>query len=420
MDRIAIAGWTLSSAAVADLERAKLAGAKAREGLARSLADALAASELVVLSTCNRFEVAYAREEGDHPRREDLQALAAALGLEADDTLLEHVRWYGGLEAARHLLRTSASLDSLVLGESQIQTQVREACDAAQAQGLVGSLLGGLFQQAQRCGREVRKRTEISARPVSVVSVAALALARHYRGLGPRIGVIGAGHMAHAFARSLPLHELTLSVVANRSLQRAQELARPLGASAMTLEHFLEQPPPLDAILSATSAPHALLTEAFLARAAERAPLGTGLMVLDVAVPRDVEPCADARVKVVDLEGLRAVADENRRTRQREGERAERIVEEQLAAWATRFAHQELKSTLEELRQESEHVLERELANLHGTKFAHLPARERELIERWAREALGRVAHVSIAAVKRMAGGREGLARLEAEPRERA
>ncbi len=415
MERIAWTGWSLSRCSADQLERAKIALSAGGSAAARSLADELAASELVVISTCNRLEFAYAREAGDWPAATDRTLLCRALGLREGDPLTESLAWTSGADVAQRLFEVIASLDSLVLGESQIQTQVRQAFEQAREQGLVGPLLAPLFQQAVRCGREVRRKTSIAHGSVSVVSLAAMALAQRFAGRSPLIAVLGTGEMARAFLHSLPAHDLAVAYVVNRRLASARELAQECQARALDLEEFLQGHAPVDAILCATSAQEPILRVDFLERAARRTPLGSGLLVVDVSMPRNVAACADERVTVIDLEGLRHLAALNREARERAAECAARIVHEHVDQWAGQHSDVGLVAALETVHAESTRALERELELLHK----HLPTTtgepEREFIERWARSALGRIAHVSIAAVKEFAkAGRSTLAAQDA------
>ena len=406
MDRIAIVSLSLHQVDVGGLERARRALGSDCMPMARELADRLAASELVLLSTCNRLELAYAREEGHWPCAEDQDLVAAALGLDAPTR--ERLRHMTGRDAARHLFRVACSLDSLVVGEGQILAQVREAFARAEQGGLTGTLLGPLYAHAFQVGKQVRTQTELSHHPVSVVSIAAARLSRSFVGLRPRIAVLGAGVMGRMVARSLRDLGLEVALFVNRTPERAAELAQLHGGRALALADFVRGSEPVDALVAATAAPEVVLDRAALARLAARAPMGRPLLAVDVGLPRNVEPWGeDPRVQVVDLDALRSLAEENRALRCSAAADAERMVEEKLEIWARRFAERALSTALLELRSESERLVERELAQLFCGRLATLDPLQRQALERWARTAFGRLAHAPVAALKRFAADSE-------------
>ncbi len=169
MERVAVAGLSLHQTDVEGLERVKRALAALEQPAAKALADHLGASEAVLLSTCNRMEFVFARENGQAPAREDRAALATVLGLGGADGLGQRLFLHTGRSAARHLFRVAASLDSLVLGEDQILAQVRAAYAEAHPQGLTGRMLGALFEQAIQLGKRVRTRTELARHATHVL-----------------------------------------------------------------------------------------------------------------------------------------------------------------------------------------------------------------------------------------------------------
>src|SRR5688572_11035518 len=332
MERIAIAGSSLTGVELPALERAKarVAGREAEAG--RELADALAASDVVVLSTCNRLEVCFAREEGHPPEARDLEVVRTVLGLEPGAPLHFHT----GRGAARHLFRVASSLDSLVLGEDQILAQVREALERAEAARLCGGLLRPMFQAALEVGKQVRTRTGLGTRPVSVVSIAVALLRERFAGAVPRVAVLGAGAMGELIARHLAEAGIGPLLFANRDLARAQRLAELFGGRATTLDELRAQPPALDALLSATTAPAAVLAADDLLLLA-RCALDGRLFAVDLAVPRDLEPCDDARVEIVDLEALRERAAQNRALRHAAAREAEGLIESKVDVFSRRL-----------------------------------------------------------------------------------
>jgi len=402
MERIAIAGLSLTEVELPELERAKARVAGRELEVGRELADALAASDVVVLSTCNRLEVAYGREEGHPPEARDLVVLREVLGLPEEAARL-HL--HTGRGAARHLFRVAGSLDSLVLGEDQILTQVREAFARAEAARLVGGLLRPLFQSALEVGKLVRSSTELSSHPVSVVSIAVALMRERLVAGRPRVAVLGAGAMGELVARHLTDAGIGPLLFANRDPARAERLAAAFAGRAVSLEAFRAQPPELDALVSATTAPQPVLEAPDLARLARSG----RLFAVDLAVPRDLAPCDDPRVELVDLEALRERAAHNRDLRRAAALEAEALIEAKIDVFARRLVGRALSQTLAELQAETADILERELAALRRERLGELSAAQREAVERWARTAFGRLAHVPVSALKRFASSQSGV-----------
>ncbi len=404
MDRIAIAGLSLNELELDLLELAKARVGQDELELARELLDALGASDLVLLSTCNRMEVVYAREEGHRPSADDLGPIADVLGLDGTpraSAARERLHFFRGLAAARHLFRVAASLDSLVVGEGEILAQVRDAYQRADSARLCGQLLGPLFQTALQVGKQVRSDTDLAKHPVSVVSIAVRRLAERFAGRSPRIAVVGAGAMGELIAKSLSNERLAPFLFANRSLERAPFLAARYGGNAMDLNGLRRAA--VDALLSATSAPGTILNAHALRSLSGRAPLGSGLFAADLAVPRDLEPCPDPSVEILDLEKLRSLSEANRVRRARSAAQAEKLIEHKLEVFARRCHSRVLSDAIEELQAETKGILEREIAQLHRERLADLAPEQRRAVERWARATFGRLAHAPVSALKRLA-----------------
>ncbi|MBM3990160.1 MAG: glutamyl-tRNA reductase [Planctomycetes bacterium] len=403
MERIGIVGLSLQETDVAGLERLQRPEPERFELCARELADVLGASELVLLTTCNRVEVIFARELGHLPEAADREAVARRLALAENDPVRERMHVHTAASAVRHLFRVACSLDSVVLGEDQILAQVRDAFARCERAGLVGRLLGGLFEHAFQIGKQVRTETELSRIPVSVVSIGLEEIARHFAEAMPRVALVGAGAMAELVVKNAADHGVKIASIANRTLPRAQRLANLCGAEALTLDDLLARRGGFDVIVSATSMPGYVFDRESLLAFARRTPLGRALLAVDLAVPRDIEPVAAPQIEVLDMERLRAAAEGNRALRAAAAAQAEALIEHKLVAFTRRSTQSALNETIAEMRSESQSVFEKELAGLFTGKLAHLPAEDRRAIEHWARTAFGRVSHVPISAIKRLA-----------------
>lgn len=402
MERIAVAGLSLRHASVADVERLERPGARPA-GFLRRVADVLGASELVFLATCNRVEILYARETGQLPGPEDLVPLLSALAPEDEvERLASLAHLHTGLDAVRYVFRVASSLESLVVGEDQIVAQLREAAREADDAGLVGPLLRSLLDQAFRVAKRVRTETEIARIPVSVVSLG-VERAAEQLGPGARVAVVGAGKMGELLVRSLDAVGLRPAVIANRNPERARPLAEAFGAAAVDLPSFAAGEHPVDALFSATAAPGTVLDAAALRRLERATPSGEPLLAVDLALPRDLEPVDDPRVRMLSLETLRCAADENRARRAREADRAEALIEERLAALTRRRSGPLVEALLAELRANSQDLLEHALGDLHNGRLAKLDDTQRAAVERWARSTFGRLRHLPVSALRRLA-----------------
>ena len=273
MERIAVVGVTIQDESVATLDQLRRPSDGELRPLLHDLADDLAASELVVLSTCNRCEVYYARESGDLPDRGDVAAIATHFGVGDSDEWSHRFRQRRGRAAARHLFRVAASLDSLVVGENQILAQIRGAVRSAEGAGLAGGLLAPVFEAALRAGKRVRLSTGLAQHSLSVVALGVGALCERLpEATERRVAVIGAGSTGRLAARTLAGRGLTPALIVNRSEPAASDLASEFGADAMSLEHFLAEPRPVDVLVSATGAAKPLMEASALRELATLAP----------------------------------------------------------------------------------------------------------------------------------------------------
>ena len=403
MDRIAIAAFSLHDTDVAGLEGLRRPEPGQEEAFQRELADALGASEIVVLATCNRLEIAFAREIGDLPDERDRACIAEFLSGEAEGDVSRAMHFHRGRAAVRHLFRIACSLDSLVVGEDQILGQVRDAYRQADGFGLTGSLLTPLFDRAFHVGKHVRSHSDLSRHPVSVVSLAVASLVERAGGRSLRVALIGAGKMAEMLGKAARAAELRVVAVANRSPERARALAETLGARTLSLAELAGGAEPVDAVLSATSAPGCVLDSAALLQLAARAPTSVPFFGIDVAMPRDLEPVDDPRVELVDIEALRERAERNRQRRAEAAAKAELFVQRKVDAFLRRDSDPLVVRTLADFREASQEMLERELRALHGGNLDSLDRETRAAVVLWAREAFGRLSHLGFVAIKGLA-----------------
>ncbi|HEX8904962.1 MAG TPA: glutamyl-tRNA reductase [Longimicrobiaceae bacterium] len=325
-----------------------------------------AGAEAVLLTTCNRTEFYLAATEGDAGVAQAAEMLAARIGVAPD----EAARWlyvHRDREAAQHLFRVAAGLDSMILGEPQIQGQVKEAYAAAREvpgpRGpVVGSALNRLFQTALGVGGRVRSETGLGIGAASISS-AAVELAKKIFGSlkGRRALVLGAGEMSEVTLECLRGEGVRTAVVANRTYERARELAEKWGGTAIHWEEFARALADVDIVIASTAAPRPVLTlerfRAALPRGARRP-----LCIIDIAIPRDVEAAvADERnVFLYNIDDLQQIVDDSLDRRRAELPHAEQIVAagvEDFWAW---YASLAVVPTIRALRDHGERVRQEE------------------------------------------------------------
>jgi glutamyl-tRNA reductase len=365
----------------------------------RSLADRLE-GEAVVLSTCNRTELYVAREE--HAEEETVATLAALAGDRAPDLSAALYRLRDDA-AALHLFRVAGGLDSLVPGEGEILGQVRAAYEA----GSVGPFLDKLFRQALHAGRRVRLETAIGESPASVPSAAA-ALAQQVFGdlAGRRVLVLGAGKISASAARNLVSRGATITAVANRTPSHGEELALQHDARALTLDSLPAALESADVVVSATTASGHVLSRAVVASAL-RARKGRPLLLVDLAVPRDLDPTINELdgCFLYDVDDLEAVVAETLSGRRGEAASAERLV----AAEADRFrewqASLEVVPTIASLRALAEEIRDRELARAGG----RLSETERRHVESVTSQIVAKLLHLPTIRMKEAAAAADGV-----------
>lgn len=338
---------------------------EAMDALLVELAALPAVREAALISTCNRVEIYAAVEDADRAA----QGLAEVLALRAGVTSLElgaHLYERRDTEAVQHLFRVASSLDSLVLGEPQILGQTKQAHETAVRGGSAGAVLNACFRRAFRVARRVRRETAIARNPVSVSSVA-IELVRQVFGdfAGRQVLVVGAGKMSELAARTLRTHGATLTVT-NRTRARADELAKRFGATASDWSDLTGALTRADIVIASTGAQRPVLTHAMLTQV-QRARRGRPLFLLDIAVPRDVEPEAGklSGVYLADIDNLQKVADEHREGRKSEAADAEAIVEQEVGRFVKAWRGRQLAPTVTAFRA---HVLG--LAQAEATRIS--------------------------------------------------
>jgi len=325
--------------------------------------------------------------------------------------LYEHVDH----QAVTHLFRVAAGLDSMIVGESEILGQVGRALEIARGQGAAGRVLTRIFQHAVHAGSRARQETRISYRAASIPS-AAVALARELRGTlsGLQVLVVGAGDMGALTAKALMDQGAEGIIVSNRSYPRAVELARQWNGCAVTFDRLSQAMAQVDLIISATDAPHPVICRDTVAAVMAQRPQRP-LLIIDIAVPRDVEPevAQLPGVHLYDIDALQRMVERNLAERRAEIPKVEAIVAEEAAACMAWFRALDVVPTIVELRRRAEAIrraeVEQALRRLSG-----LSDREREIIEMLSKRIVNKLLHEPTVRLKQHANGHSGFYYTEA------
>jgi glutamyl-tRNA reductase len=373
--------------------------------------------EAVLVSTCNRVEAVALVRDLDAGRlrlrsffRRELAGEALPAGLVLDEILYEHA----GAVALQHVLRVTASLDSLVVGEPQILGQMKDAWRAALANGACGPILSRLFERAFSTAKRVRSETAIGQRPVSVARVAVELARQIFEDLADKSALlVGAGEMIELALEALRAHGLAAVRVANRTRRHAEELAARFGASAHGLDELPDLLARSDVVLTCLGGDAPLLGPG-LFEAALRARRGRPLFAIDIAVPRNVAPEVNQleNVYLYDLDDLVGVAEANVEQRRREQLRAEAIVLEEQQRFDAWLAVLQAVPTIRDLRARAERIRAAELERVLG-RLGLDPA-QREGVEQLSRALVNKLLHAPVARLREAAERDEALAHLEA------
>ncbi|MCA9602582.1 MAG: glutamyl-tRNA reductase, partial [Myxococcales bacterium] len=380
---IVVVGLSHHTAPVHVRERLSVATDAMPSEVAR-LVGALPLDEAVVISTCNRVEIYAATTR---PAEALTQARAYLVERGKPDTIDTFLYAHHGERAVAHAFRVAASLDSMVLGEPQILGQVKDAVAVAATAGTLGPLLGQCFRNAFSVAKRVRRETEIAAGTVSISSIAIELASKIFGTLEARkVLLVGAGKMGEAAAKALSKRGAELAVV-NRSPERAQSVAQAAGGRARPFEALAEELAHADVVITSTGSPTFIVGVDSI-RGVMRIRKGRPLFIIDIAVPRDVDPRVGEidNVFVYDVDDLRKVADDNLAHRRKEASSAERIVHEEVQTFETWRASLAVTPTIVALRSQFQRVAELELERAM-TRLGHLGPDDRQQVE----AAVGRV-----------------------------
>ncbi|HST58157.1 MAG TPA: glutamyl-tRNA reductase [Longimicrobium sp.] len=375
-------------------------------------------SEAVVLSTCNRTEVYLSLPDGsdgvDHARAL-LSARIDAAGNEGARYFYEH----RDRQAAEHLFRVASGLDSMILGEPQIQGQVKEAyATAREVSGqdgpVVGQALHRLFQTAFSVGGKVRSETGLGIGAASVSSAAVDLSKKIFGSLkGRRALVLGAGEMSEVTMECLRGEGVRTAIVANRTYERARELAERLGGEAIHWEDFAKALPEVDIVICSTAAPHPVLTVERMRSALPHGPRKP-LCIIDIAIPRDVEAAVgdEPNVFLYNIDDLQGIVDANLGRRRSELPAAEQIVLRGVDDYWAWYSGLAVVPTIRALRDRGEAVRQAELDRALKA-LSHLSPEDQLAIDALTRSLVNKVLHAPTARLRQAAGNGRGTGVLD-------
>lgn len=375
--------------------REKLALSSGYEEPLKALGQMDGLREYYLLSTCNRVEVLFTCADAARAQAQVLELLfGQAISAEERE---RYVYCYLNQEAVEHLFLVATSLDSMIVGEAQILGQLKEAYRHATKAGSSGFILNKLLHKAFSVAKRVRTETRIGAHAVSI-SYAAVELGRKIFGelTGKRVLLIGAGEMAELAAEHLVGQGVAEVVVANRTLQRAVDLARRYNGRAIALAELLDQLQQVDIIISSTGAPDLILHKDDV-RPVMRERRNRPLFFIDIAVPRDLDPAINDldNIYLYDIDDLRNVVELNKSERDKEAVKAQRIIAEEKLKFTRWLANMESTPTIVQLRAMIETQVRGEVEKTMG-RFTDMESGQRQGLEKMVAAITGKIAYPSL------------------------
>ncbi len=401
---ILIVGLSHKTAPLEIREKVSFAETALPDGV-KALVACPSVSEGLIISTCNRVEVytAVPRRSVDKAREEIAQFLSDHHEV-SRDKLDPHLYILAGEESVQHIFRVASSLDSMVVGEPQILGQVKEAFGCAANVQATGNILNRLLHKAFSVAKRVRSETRIATSAVSI-SFAAVELAKKIFGEldGKTVMVIGAGEMAELAARHLMSNGVEHIIVANRTYERAVNLAEEFGGSAVPFDELEQQMELADIVISSTGAPNVIIEKKMVQRVIKRR-RNRPMFFIDIAVPRDIDPAVNQveNVYAYDIDDLEGVVEANIKTRSKEAAKAEEIVNGEVQQFNDWMRSREAFPTIVALREWAEDVrrgeLEKTLKRIEGLSEA-----DTKKIEAMTEAILNKILHRPVTRMKQAA-----------------
>lgn len=387
------------------------------QSLRESLSGLVAAAPIkggVILSTCNRTEFYVAVSDTEEAKELLSEFMAARVGVGREE--IERYTYSHLLQdAVRHLFRVAAGLDSMLLGETQILGQVRQAYQTAFELGCTDRILNVLFHQAITTGKRVRSETGIDQHPISI-SYAAVELAKRVFGQlnGCSVLVIGAGKMSELTTRYLVDNGVSGVIVSNRSYERAVQLAGQFGGKAIRFSEMMDYLEHADIIISCTAASHYVVRLPEIREVLKKHP-GKKFLMIDIAVPRDIQPEVGQLpgVTLYDIDDLNDVVDHGLAERKRAAAIAEAIIDEEVSSFMKWMGVQYVVPTIAALKRRGEEIKQKELRRALN-RLGELSKHDQKVICSLANSIVNQLLHVPITQLKEYALTPNGYLYMEA------
>ncbi len=397
--QLALVGLSHKTAPVEIRERLAFDNSDIRQAL-KSLVRHEGVSEAMILSTCNRVEVVAEAPDEDLVR----EFLCSYHRIPSDSLVVNHLYALKDNEVIRHLFRVASSLDSMVIGEPQILGQVKEAYRVASDAGTVGMHLGTLMDRALLVAKKIRTETGIAQSAVSI-SYAAMELARKIFGdlSGKTVMIIGASKMGELAAKHLKRAGVSTVLVANRTFERAVEMARVFEGTAIPFEHLDEHLDRTDIVISSTGAPHFVITKPTAEQIIRRRK-NRPMFLIDIAVPRDIDPGVNDidNLFLYDIDDLQKVVDENMKERMSEASRAESMVNHEVEVFCGRLRLREVVPTIVQLSETLDKIRRDEIER-NRKYLGEMTEAQQKAVDHITQAMINKILHHPISQLKDMA-----------------
>lgn len=404
---VIVVGLNHHTAPVELLERVTVSPRQLTKALG-ALAGSEHLAEVVVLSTCNRIEI-YARATRFHAAVEEIVGFLADQSSLVPDDLIEHLYTYHDDAAITHLFGVAGGVDSMIIGEGEILGQVREAWLVAESEGRAGTLLPRVFRHAVELGKRSRTETDIGRHAASVAS-AAVALAGQTLGSleGRRVLVVGAGEVGEGTAVALAGAGVAEVVVANRTRAKAQVLARRVNGRAIPIDDVADALVDADVLLCTTGATEVIVERDDIEEVMTRRD-GRALLIVDVAVPRDVDPGVGQvfGVSLLDIDDLKAFADASLEQRRREVVKVRALMAEALEKFQMDRSARQVAPLVSALRERAETMRTGELSRF-SARLSGLDDDQRAAVEALTQGIVNKLLHEPTVRLKEAAGTGKG------------
>src|SRR5215510_805106 len=414
---IVVVGLSHKSAPVEIREKLAVPESRMGEALTR-LCSYPGVREGTLVSTCNRVEVYSVVDDIEAGYGRIQEFLADAHFSVSSEQLTPHLYWHSGDRAIGHLFRVAASLDSMIIGESQILGQLKQAFEIALTHKTTGIILNKVVKKAISVAKRVRTETKISEMAVSV-SYAAVELAKKiFSDLSDKaVLLVGAGEMAKLAARHFIANGVRHVRVTTRNPQHGLELAKRFGGTAVAFEEFREDMDSADIVLVSTGAAHYLVSEDDVQHSVKQR-MNRPMFLIDISVPRNIDPAVRHvdNAFLFDIDDLKFRVEQNRDERLQEAEQAEHMVLQEVGVVRQWLQSLEVTPTIVALKTRAEDIKRAEVEKALA-RLAHLPPQERALVETMASTIVNKLIHNTMVTLKSEVTSADGAAFVEAARR---